>query len=82
MLLGVSFIPAALVKTAMTSPLLFLPSVTMCQHCSRCVVARLVSSACKTISPSLRVPRAFLHVPRAFLRVPRALLFKTRNVVD
>ena len=48
-LLGASFTRTALVKTAMTSPLLcFLPSVMMFQHCLRCVarIARTFSRSC------------------------------------
>ena len=44
-------------------PLAFcVPSVAMCQHCSRCVVC----SSCEAIFPYLRVPHTFLRVPHVF----------------
>ena len=58
-----------------------LPSVTMCQHCLRCVVARLESSNCEADFPSPRVPRDFVRVPRDFVGVPRAFVRVPRDFV-
>ena len=91
-LLGPSFVRTALTKTAMTSPsLLCLSAVTICQHCLRCVVARLARPFSRPCVSHVLfcVPRAFLcptcfsvsHVffcvPRAFLCVPRVFLCPT-----
>ena len=63
------FIWTALTKQQGWAPHCFLPSVTMCHHCSRCVVAGLAwPSSCPCVFRALFYVfhMLFLHVPHAF----------------